>query len=162
MSGGTGPSRRGQPVSLRHVEAADCDLIFAWQSEPGARRFSRNPDAPSRSDHDAWFARRTTRRDEPFYVIRQGEVDAGFIRADAHAPGAEVSLLVASAHQGLGVATAAIRLLAERHPDLYLYAHVVEANEASRRAFLAASFSAEGPETFVRRPIRRATEGVAD
>ena len=48
-------------VTLRPVEAGDCDIILQWQSEPGARRFARDPRVPGTGEHAVWFAAKLDR-----------------------------------------------------------------------------------------------------
>src|SRR6478736_2321267 len=101
-------SQRGLMVRIRPVAPEDCDLLFEWQTEPGARRYSRNPDPPTRAEHNVWFSTRIALADDPFFIIVHGDEDAGFLRLDfISGDSREIALLVSPAHQGVGVATAA-------------------------------------------------------
>jgi RimJ/RimL family protein N-acetyltransferase len=140
-------SRQGLAVRLRPAAPEDCDRVFHWQTEPGARRYSRNPCPPTWEEHSAWFATRLALTDEPFFIIVHGDEDAGFLRLDAKSGGdREVAILVSPAHQGVGVATAALQTaVGSLDGSQRLIAHVNEANVGSWRAFLKAGFTEAGP-----------------
>ncbi len=126
------------PVVLRPAGAGDRDTLYAWQHEPGARQYSRNPSPPGPEEHASWFRGFLAREDGTLLIIEWDGRDVGFVRLDGREGKTEVSILVSRPFQGLGFAGAALRkalepcrrYVAEIHPD----------NRASVRLFLSAGF----------------------
>jgi UDP-2,4-diacetamido-2,4,6-trideoxy-beta-L-altropyranose hydrolase len=140
-------------VTLRPVCPDDMMQLLEWQYEPGARTFMRNPRLPTEDEHRAWFARRVTERRGLFDIIVVGAQDVGVVRCDSVAPGVfEIAIFVSGKHRGKGVARSALRLAASKMPHARIIAHVLDGNEASRRAFTAAGYSEVGPGQFVSEP----------
>ncbi|MEL6588317.1 MAG: GNAT family N-acetyltransferase [Pseudomonadota bacterium] len=100
--------------------------------------------------HAAWFARRLARPD-PFYIVEDQGQPCGFVRldqTDAAAPW-EVSILIAQAAQGRGLAHAALGLLRLTHPKRHTTAHVHPANTASQRLFSGAGYQRQAGDQFL-------------
>jgi UDP-2,4-diacetamido-2,4,6-trideoxy-beta-L-altropyranose hydrolase len=128
-------ARDGKPVRLRPVQAADGDLILAWQRRPETRRFARNPDIPSETEHLSWMC---AKLDDPGCVmnmILHGEEPAGIVRLDRAAAGYEVSIVIDPERFRLGIGSIALALLHQLLPNEDLWAHVHDENIASRTMF---------------------------
>jgi RimJ/RimL family protein N-acetyltransferase len=119
--------------------------MLRWQSEPGARRFARNPTIPTRAEHAAWLDRTLANPQLLLNVIIADGRPTGVLRLDRKPSGAwEVSILVAAEARSCGAGRAALAaarrllpeadLVAENHPD----------NTASHRLFRAAGYRGTG------------------
>lgn len=152
-------------VTLRRAEKRDKDIIHSWQNAPGARQFSRNPNAPSVAEHQAWFERRLARADQdPFYIIEVDGTPSGFVRLDTtdqpHV--GEVSILVAQGQQGKGLARTALGLLRLAHPKRDIEAEVHLANTASQKLFEAAGYRRLDGHRFLSQGWSSMLEGQRD
>src|SRR5689334_14182276 len=100
----------GVLVRLRRMRGGDEAETLAWQSEPGARRYARNQDVPSATEHAVWFARAVADPDcLPMIILADGR-PAGSLRLNRRGDAWEVSILVSERHRGEGIAAAALRL----------------------------------------------------
>jgi hypothetical protein len=62
----------GVEIGLRRAKPEDCELIFAWQSEPEARRYSDNPEVPNAAGHSRWFMDKLQTSTTAFHLIEAG------------------------------------------------------------------------------------------
>ncbi len=136
------PIRRDDSaVTLRLAAAVDADIMLAWQSTPGVRRYARTPAIPTRAEHMGWLGRVLGDPGRWLMVIELDRRPAGILRLDAVAEREfEVSILVDPACQGQGVAGRALALAAMLCPGATLLAEVDPANEASRGLFARAGY----------------------
>lgn len=123
-------------VILRIVTQSDIELIYKWQSEHGARRYSRNTEVPAYEHHESWFLKRVSSPD-PYLIIMLEGVPVGVLRLDKLSIDSEyeVSILISSDYYGRGVGTAALTKLRQRYPSITIVAEVHEENESSRALF---------------------------
>ena len=147
-------ARDGQPVCLRPAQAADADIILAWQRRPETRRFARNSDIPSEAEHFSWMR---AKLDDPGCVmnlILHGETPAGFVRLDRAAAGYEVSIAIDPERFRLGIGSIALALLHQLLPDEDLWAHVHDENIASRTLFQRAGYAQTAQKGWLCQPGR--------
>lgn len=141
-----------EPVRLREANAGDLEHTFAWQCEPGARQHFRQPAAPTRSEHEAWFRQRLRRSSPALWIVEVAGQPVGSIRLDAiedKTPAHfEVSILIAAAHRGKGRGTQALKSLRSLHPDYDLVATISPNNEPSIAAFKRAGFRKVGRDRY--------------
>ncbi len=128
-------TRRGEPVRLRLIEAADEARIYGWQSSPGMRRFCRNPQVPTADEHHRWMMARLIEQAGATLVVECGAEAAGLMRLAPLKEGYELSVLIAPNMQGRGVGAAAIALACELVPASALHAQIDPANTASIKLF---------------------------
>lgn len=141
--------RTGEDLTLRRATMADAELVLGWQSEPGARRHSRNPAVPAREEHMAWMARRLGDPACHFHIMEADGEAAGFVRLEGEQAGRmEVSILVASAFQGRGAGSAALAAMKRLHREWVIEATVLSENAASMRMFEKAGFRPSGMDRF--------------
>ena len=141
------PERDAQSgaVTLRPATPDDCEPMLQWQSEPGARRFARNPTAPTRVEHAAWLGRTLADPQSLLNVIVADGRPVGVLRFDRRAPGEwEVSILVAAEARSRGVGRAALAAGRRLLPDANLVAEIHPDNTASHRLFQAAGYQRTG------------------
>lgn len=148
------------PVALRPATRDDGARLLDWQSEPGARQFAKVPHIPTPDEHIAWLTRRLADPlAGPFEIIEVEGVPAGFVRFDReddNAAAFRVSILVASAAQGRGVARRALLAAGRLVPDAALVAEVLTGNEASHHLFQACGYARVSEEKYARSPTRPA------
>lgn len=155
-------ARDGGAVGLRLARESDRETMFRWQSHPETRRFARNPEPPSRKEHEAWYARTMADPNRELYVITHRCRDAGLLRLDRIGDVAmEVSIVAAPEIRGLGVGGAALLFAGTFHPNVDLHAEVLPGNEPSKRMFLAAGYEPVGGTLYVRRAAGKGRKGEA-
>jgi spore coat polysaccharide biosynthesis predicted glycosyltransferase SpsG len=137
-------NKMAEPVYLFPAQASDAKAIFAWQTEPGARRFSRNPAAPTWDEHCAWLTKKLGDPNCVFNLILVDAQVAGFVRLDAlDRDTFEVSILISEAFQGCGVAQAALAGVRRLLPDAEFIAEILPGNDASSALFKRAGYVPE-------------------
>lgn len=137
-------------LDMRAAGPDDCRFVFDLQTQPGARRYMRDPAAPEWERHQAWFARRVASPEGAFLILEAGERPVGMVRCDPVAPSREeISILIGETARGRGLGSAFLSLLRQRRPGVTFVAEIHPDNVASRRAFLAAGFREASPGAFV-------------
>ena len=134
-------ARDGQPIRIRPVQMEDAEIILEWQRRPETRRFSRNPNIPSKTEHLCWI---DDKLDDPGCVmnlILHGETPAGVARLDRIPQGYEVSIAVDPQRHQLGIGGIALDLLHQLVPEDDLWAHVQRENMASLAMFRRAGYA---------------------
>jgi UDP-2,4-diacetamido-2,4,6-trideoxy-beta-L-altropyranose hydrolase len=148
----------GTEIRLRPATAADCELLYAWQSEPGARRYMRNAGTPAPDEHRDWLARRLRDPDCLLNIIMRSETPVGSLRLDQLEPAAfEISIVIGSAFQGQGLGRSALALARRLVPKAELRAEVMEGNAPSEALFTAAGFTPRGYGLRRLPPLKSAT-----
>jgi RimJ/RimL family protein N-acetyltransferase len=138
----------GATIMLRKICAGDVDRVFSWQHEPEARQYSRNPQPPTRSEHETWFARTLADPAVLFCMVLLNDNPVGTVRlapADTAQPDGqnlyEVSILVAEKFRGQGVGATALRSLHRLAPEAVVDAYVLHGNAASHRLFRSLGYA---------------------
>ncbi|MES2176558.1 MAG: UDP-2,4-diacetamido-2,4,6-trideoxy-beta-L-altropyranose hydrolase [Gemmatimonadota bacterium] len=150
----TAVSRSGGVVRLRAAEPADETSLLRWQSEPEARRFSRNPNMPSLTEHRQWLHRTLDDPHRLLIVIEHAGQPVGSLRLDrvqTHPHRHEVSILIAADQRGNGIASAALDLARRLLPASELVAEVLPGNAGSVALFTRAGYRRESDTLFRRR-----------
>jgi len=126
----------GKRIILRAVTELDVDLIFQWQSEREARRYSRNTATPSYEQHTAWVAKRLSSSD-PYLIIVFDDQPVGVLRLDKLVLDNEyeVSILISFNYYGQGIGTEALTKLRRQYPSVTIVAEVHEDNLPSSALF---------------------------
>ncbi len=144
-------------IGLRTAGVEDSETLFDWQQGPGVRRYSRNPRAPTRTEHDAWLNGVLNDADRQLYVVVRDEAPVGMLRLDRRPRkqgsdrSFEISILVDPSASGQGVASAALRAVRRLEPKAEIWAFVLPENEVSRRLFLRAGYVGVDSGWFVQR-----------
>lgn len=148
--------RSGRRLHLRPVTAADTVMIFDWQCQPGARRFSRSPEPPAWDSHLSWSLRMLARTDILYEIILRENEPTGVLRLEPREDGYEISILVSSDCGGHGIASGALRLARHLVPNRPLLAFIKPENAASRAAFAKAGFQPATPDNWYSVPPQSA------
>ncbi len=129
----------GASVRLRPAAPTDKAMLLDWQQDPQVRQHFRDPRPPTLAEHETWFADRLDDPDCLFNIVLCDEQPAGVIRLELRkardGDSFEVSILIAPAYQGWGVARAALAIARDLVPEAVLRAEVLPDNHASRRLF---------------------------
>ncbi len=140
-------AKDGRPVQLRLATMADASLMLAWQSTPGIRAYSRNPDAPEPAEHMQWMRNKLADPRCIFHVILHDGNPVGVLRLDRQAAGAyEISILVAAEAHGKNIGGAALELAKRLLPDAVIRAAIHSDNLASIRMFERAGYRRAGED----------------
>jgi RimJ/RimL family protein N-acetyltransferase len=133
-------------VSLRPIEDADLDAIFAQTTDPEAIRMAAFTSADG-TDRGAFLERMARLRSDPILTNRVIEVDgavAGTIACFPLDGRLEVTYWLDRAHWGRGIATAALRLLLAEVAERPVYARAASDNVASLRVLEKVGFRRVG------------------
>jgi UDP-2,4-diacetamido-2,4,6-trideoxy-beta-L-altropyranose hydrolase len=135
-------AKDGGAVTLRPVAVEDCEIMFAWQSAPGARRYSRNPQGPAHDEHQKWFHSKLADPRCVLNIVQHAGRPVGVLRYDWRKSERrfEVSILIASEHQGRGIGLAALKSGRRLLRKFDIIAEVDPANTASAVLFGRAGF----------------------
>jgi UDP-2,4-diacetamido-2,4,6-trideoxy-beta-L-altropyranose hydrolase len=127
----------------RPATEADTEQLFIWQCEPGARRFSRNPNPPSRAEHNGWMESRLLKREGVFEILHTADAAVGMLRLESiegFTNTLEVSILVASEQQGQSYGRAALEIARRLLPEAIFHASIHNNNIASLKIFNSAGY----------------------
>jgi UDP-2,4-diacetamido-2,4,6-trideoxy-beta-L-altropyranose hydrolase len=135
----------GGTITLRPANAGDLARLLAWQREPAARAFARNPRIPTSDEHEAWLARTLVDPNGLLSIVMCDNEPAGMLRLDRLRPSErgearEVSILVSQAFHRRGIALQALALGHQLVPHATLIGEVLPGNEASHQLFKNAGF----------------------
>ncbi|MCE0556226.1 UDP-2,4-diacetamido-2,4,6-trideoxy-beta-L-altropyranose hydrolase [Motilimonas sp. E26] len=125
-------------VKLRTFLASDEAQIFQWQQAPNIRQFARTPTPPTWPEHHRWF-QKMMHNDDHNYIIQWNGLPCGLIRLTPQVEDWEVSILIAQAFHGIGIASRALTELQCKHP-VVMTAEISPMNKASIKLFLQAGF----------------------
>ena len=132
-------------LTLRAARADDEAQLLSWRNEPATRRFSFDTRLIDEDEHGRWFKAKLSDPTSVILIAEDDDVPVGQVRLDSvEQDRAEVSISVAPAVRGRGMATEALRLAILQAPELLgvrrLYARIKPENEASLRLFRAVGF----------------------
>jgi UDP-2,4-diacetamido-2,4,6-trideoxy-beta-L-altropyranose hydrolase len=140
-------AKDGRPVQLRLATMADAPLMLAWQSTPGIRTYSRNPDPPKPAEHIRWMRNKLADPRCIFHVILHDERPIGVLRLDWQTDGAyEISILVAAEAQDKNIGGTALEIAKRLLPNAVIRAVIHAENAASIRVFERAGYRRAGED----------------
>lgn len=143
--GGEELSRSRRRVSLCAASQNDARLLFEWQSLPGVREFSRNPELPLWSEHKSWFKDKLINPHTLLCLIDVDNQSKGMLRIDRRRDsGYEVSIFIEPDSQKDGIGAAALRLIRRACPGADIWAFVMQENEPSQSLFVKAGYTLAG------------------
>jgi spore coat polysaccharide biosynthesis predicted glycosyltransferase SpsG/RimJ/RimL family protein N-acetyltransferase len=143
---------RAELLSLRHIEADDCRLLWEWANDPTVRAAAFSTAAIGWDEHRSWISASLADPSRHMYLaLDPGGVPMGQVRFDEHGMEAIVSVSIAATHRGKGWGAALIdagvrRLFRDSAVD-FVRARIKPENVGSLRAFDAAAFCAEDMQT---------------
>lgn len=141
-------AKDGGAVTLRRADRRDEDCIYAWQTDPVTRRFSRNPQPPTPEEHHRWMAARLADPASVLTVVQHAGADVGILRFDFRVAvdAWEISILIDPRRHGLGIGRAALQAGRRLMAGENLVATVLPGNAPSHAAFRAAGFEWRGDQ----------------
>jgi RimJ/RimL family protein N-acetyltransferase len=138
-------TKKDAGIALRQVDSSDAMLLFDWLNQPDRIASSLQTGEPvSLERHLDWFSARLADPSCMIWLLDTADGPAGQLRLQNSQSAAEVSIYVAPAFRGRGIAVAALAAAAAYCRDTYshgrLLARVRQDNAASARLFLVAGF----------------------
>ncbi len=138
------PTPRG--VAVRPAAAEDADLLLAWRNDPDTRAWSRTADLVSSADHRDWLDRVLANPERKLLIAEQDGRPVGTVRFDRGNHTWEVSITLAPAARGKGLAVPVL-LAAERTLDRpTIHAIIHRDNAASLALFERAGYRPESED----------------
>ena len=139
-------------ITIRPVDAQDCNLLWQWASDSSVRSSSFSPETISWQQHQAWFQSKIN-NPRSFILIAEDERrrPVGQCRADLNAGrDAEIDISISREYRGVGYGPRLIRMCVrevfKRTEAERLHAFIRPENRASVRAFSEAQFTYLGLE----------------
>jgi UDP-2,4-diacetamido-2,4,6-trideoxy-beta-L-altropyranose hydrolase len=136
-----------EPIVLRRAGPDDCDAVWTWRNDERTRRHSLDPAPVPLDDHRRWFSSSLANTDRALLIGESAGEPVGVLRYDRVADSATISVYLVPGREGRGEGARLIRAgsdwLVRNWPDVRaIDAEILEANQASSRAFAAAGFIA--------------------
>jgi RimJ/RimL family protein N-acetyltransferase len=136
-------------LRYRPARADDAQLLLDWRNDPATRAASRSTAPVEPEQHERWLAAALADPERVLLVVEQGSEPVGTLRFDLAAGESEISVTIAPARRGQGLASQAIAeacelVLAARPALGRIVAEVRAENEASAAGFERAGFTAAG------------------
>jgi RimJ/RimL family protein N-acetyltransferase len=137
-------------LHLRPVRRDDCELLWEWANDPGARAVSFQQDPIPWDTHLRWFEGKLSSATARIYVaLIGGTIPLGQVRFEIDGLSATVSASLDAGLRGRGYGSAVIwtgctELFKTTHVER-IDAYVRPENRASLRAFTRAGFRDLGP-----------------
>lgn len=132
-----------QKVTIRPVEKADCDLLFAWANDPVTRSMAFSKEQIPYGQHVRWFERKLT-SDSLMYICYAQEKPIGQVRFDIERNSAYVDISVAPEHRGNAYGKEILRATTQEvfrnSPKMVIEADVLIDNIPSQRMFEACEY----------------------
>ena len=147
------PESRCEHVRLRPATEADMGTLWVWANDPDTRDNSCHSEPIPYATHQAWF-RASGADHRAIFMVEWDKEPVGVVRLDdTDAAEPVVSIQVAPAMRGRGVASVALKTLVDQTRKegvcKGLEAHIKPGNTASQRLFLRAGFTRkEGGQAF--------------
>ena len=139
-------------ILLRSMKAEDCDMVYAWQSQPGRRRYSRNPAIPSYEEHCQWMAKTLENSDRNSFIVEYEGKAAGLLRADHRGSGIyEVSILIDEGFEGKGIARAALAAMEAKFKGVTFHAEIFDENVKSIQLFTKSGYTYQSERLYIKR-----------
>lgn len=133
-------------ISLKPIQEADCDYIYSLQSEE-ARKYSRNPEKPTKQEHKKWFLSKITDESTVLFVILFGQQQVGMLRFDnINNNKTVVSINIESIYSGRGIAKESLSYAFSLQPESCFKALVHKENIPSKKVFEKLGFIKVGEE----------------
>jgi UDP-2,4-diacetamido-2,4,6-trideoxy-beta-L-altropyranose hydrolase len=150
---GSEPAKDGSAVRLRPATAADEDWLLRLQIDPETRRYFRNSDAPTASEHQKWMLRTLSDPARLLAIIEYGGVAAGLVRLDrltgmSSQPCYEISIAVDPDFKHRGLGKAALSLVRHVAPAAIFEATILPQNSASISLFCGSGFVFAGDHLY--------------
>lgn len=152
MGGARLPTRRsywGVLVTLRRLDEADLDVLFAWEQEPRAVQMAAFTRADP-SDRAAFDAHYDRIRNDPTVTLRTVHDDDGLVGTVASflmEEERDVSYWIDPARWGEGLASAALAEFLRAEATRPLFARVAQHNTGSAKVLVRSGFVQIGAET---------------
>ncbi len=141
-------------LTFRPAVHSDVALFYHWQLESNTRRYFRNKQTPSFTEHVNWFERILNSK-VTLLVAHFNGIACGYIRIDEPNENSkrEISILIADGFKGKKIGQKALSSVNEQFSNLHLIAEVLPENKASQKIFLASGYTQTSQNMYERRPL---------
>jgi RimJ/RimL family protein N-acetyltransferase len=137
-----------ESLTLRDAEERDLGLVWVWANDPATREASLDPTPISYAEHTGWFRDELAAPDRRLWIAEQAGEPVAVVRLTGlGGDEPEVHIHVAPAARGRGLGRAALEAAAagaRKLGEKTIFASIKPDNAASRRAFEAVGFAAQG------------------
>jgi RimJ/RimL family protein N-acetyltransferase len=149
-----------EKLRIRLATELDCKTIYNWQSAPNVRKFSRNPNIPSLSEHKNWFAKAINDPEIVIYICLVCDFPIGMLRCDLNSKGkSEVSIIIDPNFQNKGLGYQSLKeLIRMSNINQHFTAYIKTENIASIKIFEKVGFikiDKENYEIIVKKDITK-------
>ena len=150
-------AKNGAMVRLRLAAANDEQWLLKIQQHPQTRRYFRNAVIPTAEAHHEWMRRVLTDPRRLLLAITADDKPVGSVRLDRLPDDGgpvryEVSIAIDPDRHGLGIGTAALRMVRALMPGAVLDATVFPDNKPSQSLFIGAGFAAVSGNVYRNEP----------
>lgn len=138
-------------VEVRVARLDDSQNLFQWRNHPAIREVSRNTNEIDWHSHQNWFASVLADTERILLIGQRSGNPVGVVRFDVQNDEAEISIYLVPdvGIPGLGRALllSAEQWLAANHPAIQgIRAHVLGANDRSKRLFIGAGYQVDSAD----------------
>jgi UDP-2,4-diacetamido-2,4,6-trideoxy-beta-L-altropyranose hydrolase len=152
-------AKNGARIRLQLASTNDERWLLKIQQHPQTRRHFRNAAIPTAEEHHEWMRRVLADPERLLLAVTANERPVGSIRLDqlsqeSNSARYEVSIAIDPECQGIGIGTAALRLVRAVMPGAVLDATVFPDNKASCALFAGAGFAAVSGDVYRSIPHR--------
>ncbi len=153
------PAKNGARVRLHLASANDERWLLKIQQHPQTRRYFRNAAVPTAQEHREWMRRVLADPKRLLLAVNVNGKPVGSVRldrlSDERAPARhEVAIAIDPECHGMGIGTAALRLVRALMPGAVLDAVVLRDNKSSYALFAGAGFAAVSGDVYRSNPHR--------
>lgn len=135
-----GTDNSGHSLAVRLATAGDSALLLAWRNDSETRAWSHNTDLVAPDEHEAWLARVLADPDRRLSIAELEGRPVGTVRFDRDDDHWEVSITVAPAARGRGLAVPILLAAENSLGTAHLRACVRRDNAASVALFRRAGY----------------------
>jgi UDP-2,4-diacetamido-2,4,6-trideoxy-beta-L-altropyranose hydrolase len=133
-------------ITLRPAREEDCAPMIAWRNAPEVLAGSTDPRPIALPAHQRWFAQKLADPNCALLIAELQGRPLGVLRYDIEGEEARASVFLVPGAAGRGYGRQLLRegtgWLKRNHPAVArIVAHILDGNEASRQAFVAAGYS---------------------
>jgi UDP-2,4-diacetamido-2,4,6-trideoxy-beta-L-altropyranose hydrolase len=135
-------------IEIRMASLDDSEKLFQWRNHPTIREVSRSSSVIDWHDHQRWFASVLGNSEKMLLIGQRSKSPVGVVRFDKQNDEAEISIYLVpgggASGEGQNLLQSAEQWLAANHPEIRnIRAHVLGANERSRKLFSGAGYQIE-------------------
>jgi ribosomal protein S18 acetylase RimI-like enzyme len=131
-------------LTLRKVEADDCNWLLDLSNETVARSFSYNTNIINYEEHQLWFQQQLENPDSIIFVFEINKEKAGIVKFKNEGDNWLVGINVHKNFRGQSLGQKMLKMAIEKlKPEIPVFAYIKCNNESSIKTFIGAGFQYE-------------------